>query len=160
MDPITKSLQIYLKDADISFFTNEELEVNVTYINGMSIHFNKTDIFMIEVNPKLQSVKFAFQPYILFGKNSFSKIQELKLTWNTSRRFMTLSINNEKFGDFDELYDVQFSFKILCDCTGLTRLLWKRYFDVLRREINVALRHLNKIENIMTDSSDYFFPSI
>lgn len=165
MDQITKSLQKYLKDADIRFFTvendnsHEELESSVTYINYIDLHLYNTNIIMIEVNPKLQIINFTFHPDILFEKNAISKIKELEITWNTSRKFMTLSINNDKVGCFDDLYDVQLSFNILCDCTGLTRLLWKRYFDVFIREINMAIRNLKKIENIMADSKDFpFFP--
>ena len=168
MDQITKSLQIYLREADIDFFTIKndiskgEVEKSVTYIYNIDLHLNKTNVFIIEINPKLQIINFTFQPCILFEKNSVPKIKELGLIWNVSHQFMTLSINtlsinNVMTGCFIELYDVQFSFKILCDCTGLTRLLWYRYLDVVCREISIAMRHLNMIRNIMSDSNYYPF---
>lgn len=161
MDPITNSLQVYLRNVNLHFDTEiinygkrDEYET-VTIINALITEAKISTSFFVKIKPPTSSIYISVQPFLVIDYKNINNLKVLQNNWDENGNLTKLNFREEGGLEIGRWITLQLYFNFFSDAIGLTRMLWSRYFECLFNETNQICKSINNIENKVdvTDSS-------
>ena len=135
MDEITKSLQTYLKSANIPYKTmfNAESSTAEGEPSSTVIHIQNPDNLeefvdiVIDVYPEDGNFNIEAFPRYAFREKYLEKVRTLENKWNRTGMFTSLIVEEEDGVVEPDYYSFHILIRGFSDPSGMTEFLWSRY---------------------------------
>ncbi len=139
MDRITKSLQTYLKSANIQYQTLFNSDTGNKKGNPTSTSFhvkNSGDTsqivnIIIDIFPKDCQIFLSAHPRVVIDGEGMDKIKALEIKWNACGLFTRICVSEEMGVVEYDRYCFQLILQGISDRNGLSNYVWKRYIEIL-----------------------------
>lgn len=153
MDTITTSLQEFLKCAGLNYYTQTKTEhrknLTATVIE-ISTAFERASEVRVDINPKNYLIRISVN---LQNKININNLKVIQNCWDKEGRLTRIELSGKHNNDYDLQIIPILSCNIISDARGLTRTLWKRYFEYFLSEMSQFCKYTYFIENI-TDNTN------
>lgn len=161
MDRITQSLQAFLKSAKIQYQTLYNSDTGNKTGNPTSTSFHvrnskdprqSADI-VIDIFPKDSQFFLSSHPkVVMLGEGN--KIKALESRWNAIGMLTRISVSEEMGIIENDRFCFQLMLRGISDQNGLSKYVWQRYFDILKRDTFEAW---NKMDALYMSEDFYSF---